>query len=151
MKEIIREAVANSNTLNDVKEHLFDVFRATQKEGHTRLGYVAGIITSEGPENIGRNIKRLATFTEQIRSQNDFPIFSSTDVFDDKLFARLDANGFKNSDWEVFWREVLKGDEKSIVTDIFMTPRWEISHGSQNEHKTAQEVGIKIHYFFEEI
>jgi len=151
IKERIRTKSQSSESLDDVKKHLFEIFRDLKTEGYNKLGYVAGIITAEGPENMAKNLKRLEKFTDLVRSQNDFPIFSPTDIFDRALFAKLEANGFKNADWEVFFRQVLSGEGQHFVTDIFMTPKWEISHGSTDEHKTAKENGIEIHYLTDEI
>lgn len=143
MKEVIRESVKNASSLDEVRDLLIEVFQNFQESGHTRIGYVAGIITSEGRENILANIKRLAGFTEKVRQEQDFPIFSSTDVFSDELFDRLSAAGFTNKDWGPFWRDVVGS---GYITDIFMTPRWEISKGSRDEHETAQKHELEIHY-----
>ena len=150
MKEVIRESVKNAGTLTEVRDALFGVFRNLRAQGHSRIGYVSGAITADGRENISRNIQRLDRFTEHIRGQHDFPIFSATDVFDGALFERLDAAGFVNADWKVFWREVLGANDK-FVTDIFMTPRWEKSHGAKDEHKVAQEIEIAITYIEKEL
>lgn len=145
MKEIIVEAVKQANTLNEVRDSLFGVFKNFRLEGHDKIGYVSGIITSEGPDNIPKNIERLARFTAHVRATQAFPVFSATDVFDDVLFARLNAAGFKNEDWLVFWREVL-GDERKFVTDMFMTPRWEISQGATDEHQIAKAMNMSVSY-----
>jgi len=150
MKEKIAEAVKEANSLTQVREFLFNVFREYRQAGNNRIGYVSGTITSEGREHIQRNIERLAKFTDHIRTQYEFPIFSPTDVFSDALFARLDAAGFKNADWVIFWREVL-GTKDRFVTDMFMTPRWEKSQGAADEHRIAKEVGMNIVYITEKL
>ncbi len=149
MKEKITEAVKESNSLAQVRDSLFGVFKEYRLAGHNRIGYVSGTITADGRENIPKNIARLERFTEQLRSEQKFPVFSATDVFDDELFKRLDAAGFVNADWEVFWREVL-GAEERFVTDMFMTPRWEKSRGATDEHRVALEVGMTIVYIDKE-
>lgn len=150
MKERIRGAVKHAKDINEVKISVLSVLKELKNEGAQRIGYVAGLVTSEGPENIDKNVRRLAKFTEHIRTQNDFPIFSSTDVISDELFERLGLEEFQKTDWEKFWRDIL-GAEERFVTDIFMTPRWEASRGSRDEHKVAKEVGMQIHYLKEEI
>lgn len=145
MKEQIYLAVYNATTLANVRDGLFTVFTNTRKEGQQKIGYVSGIITSEGRENIPRNIDRLAKFTEHIRTQQDFPVFSPTDVFYDELIDRLVANNLKNDDFIQFWREVLGAEEK-FITDIFMTPRWELSQGATDEHDLSKKLGLTIHY-----
>lgn len=47
-----------------------------------------------------------------------------------------------------FWREIFKSGH---VTDVFMTPRWEKSKGAVDEYKTAQKIGLTIHYLQEGI
>ncbi len=150
MKEAITEAVKNSTSLAQVRDSLFVVFRELRQEGFERIGYVSGIITSEGMDHMAGNIERLARFTDSVRNREGFPVFSATDVFDDILFKRLSAAGFQNEDWLVFWREVL-GTGDQFVTDIFMTPRWEISQGATVEHDVAQRLGMVIHYITDEI
>ena len=150
MKERIRGAVKYAKDINEVKTSVLSVLKELKNEGAERIGYVAGLVTSEGPENIDKNVRRLVGFTEHIRTQNDFPIFSSTDVVSDELFERLGLEEFQKTDWEKFWRDIL-GAEGKYVTDIFMTPGWEASRGSRDEHKVAKEVGMQIHYLKEEI
>lgn len=150
MKEKIASAVEKANSLTEVKEALFGVFREYRQEGHTRIGYVSGIVTSEGPENIERNVERLVKFTEHIKTEQNFPIFSSADVFDKRLFARLGAANLKNVDWEAFWQEIFEHEEK-FVTDMFMTPKWEKSRGATDEHRVAKKVGMNIVYITEEL
>lgn len=150
MKEKIADAVKMSNSLAQVRDSLLGVFREYRLAGHNRIGYVSGAITADGRENIPKNIARLERFTEQIRTQREFPVFSATDVFDDELFKRLDALGFKNENWITFWQEVL-GSEEKFVTDMFMTPRWQKSRGATDEHDVATRVGMTIYYIDYEI
>ena len=42
-----------------------------------------------------------------------------------------------------FWKMILKSGH---ITDIFMTPRWEISRGAKVEYITAKKLKIKIHF-----
>jgi hypothetical protein len=148
VKERIEKAVVNANNIEEVKTLLLDVLKKVREEGAEKIGYVAGIITSEGPENIDRNVKRLAGFADSVCLQSNFPIFSSTYLITDALFEKLGMQTIAQADWQKFWRDVLSS---GFITDIFMTPRWEISYGSCDEHKTAQEVGMKIHYLTKEI
>lgn len=74
-----------------------------------------------------------------------FPIFSPTDVFDQKLFEQINAHQLTGEDFMVFWRAILRTDER-YITDIFMTPRWQQSIGAVEEHQIAQELGMNICY-----
>lgn len=58
MKDKIYEAVKKATKLHEVKTNLFQVFETIKLEnGSARIGYVSGIITSDGAQHIHRNIK----------------------------------------------------------------------------------------------
>jgi len=109
-------------------------------EGVDRLGFVSGVISSDGSEYEVRNLKRLSEHTERLRTAHDFPIVSATDIFDHALINRIAS---PSEAFIPFWRRVLGCGH---VTDIFMTPRWKESIGAQDEHVYAQEIGLTIHY-----
>ncbi len=119
--------------------------------GITRIGYVAGIITSDGPEYFQANRKRLADYVKKLRKIHKFPMFSAIDVFSSEVYERLKEWKLPFAEREMkvrsFWRKILKSGH---VTDIFMTPRWEKSKGASDEHRTAKKIGLKIHYIEEE-
>ncbi len=150
MKQRIQESLQEASNLDDVKKIMIDIFKTLKKEGNTQIGFVSGIITSEGPENVQKNIERLRRFTDHIRSQNDFPIFSSTDIFNDDLYKRIHKDLPDREAWEQFYRDIL-GTEEKFITHIFMTPKWKLSHGAVDEHETASKLGINIHYLEAEI
>ncbi len=144
----IGEAVTSAKNIEEVKTILLNVLKSARENGVERIGYVAGLITSEGPENIDKNVKRLIRYADDIRSKNNFPIFASTDVISDDLFTKLGMEKIAAADWEEFWRDILGS---GYVTDIFMTPRWEISKGSISEHNNAKNFNLQIHYITGEI
>lgn len=143
LKDGIAERVKAATNLNEVRDAVIAVFEEARTEkGVIRIGYVSGIITSDGPEYVERNLAILARHTENLRLAHDFPIFSSTDVFDNKVFERINANKIPVQAWLDFWREIL---ESGHITDMFMTPRWEVSIGARDEYQNAQRLGLKIH------
>ena len=144
---LIEETVRNASSIDEVKTLLISLLRKIRQDSN-RIGYVAGLITSEGPENIDKNVRRLVKFTSDIRSENNFPIFASTDVISDALFKKIGADAIKSGDWEKFWRAVLA---QGGVTDVFMTPRWEISRGATDEYNTAKSLGLQIHFVTGEV
>lgn len=149
MREIIRESVRDAVTLAEVRDGLLRVFvREKRGKDGLRIGYVSGIITSDGPAHIEENIQRLAEYTERIREREGVLTFSPVDVFDDALFARLKADTLPQESWWIFWREVLGSGH---VTDIYMTPRWQESTGARDEHETASKLGIVVHYESEKL
>lgn len=148
MKDKLKEITPRADSLDELALLLKKLFSDMWDEGVGQIGYVSGIITSEGPENIPKNILRLEKFTQNIRDKSNFPVFSATDIFDDELFARLSLTGAKNADYEVFWRQILGS---GFVTHMFMTPRWEISHGAQDEHQVAKNLNMEIIYLTDEL
>lgn len=135
-----------ANRIDQVIEGVVGVLRAIKRKTRAKkVGYVAGIITSDGPEYIARNIQKLEEYTERIGDEIDFPVFSAADVFSKDLLDRLHARSLPAQTWFDFWRAILGSGE---VTDIFMTPRWKDSLGARDEHETAQKLGIAIHYLF---
>lgn len=144
MRQEIRESVKEATTLEQVKDQLLAVIiREKQARNITRVGYVAGIITSDGPDQVESNIRRLGEHTQRIRKREGILVFSAVDVFDDALFARLNAHTLPQESWWIFWREVLGSGH---ITDIYMTQRWQESTGARDEHETASRLGLVIHY-----
>lgn len=140
MRKVIRRAVQKATNLPEVRDKLLAVL--AQQNG-SRIGYVAGIITSDGPEHIEKNLQKLEKCTQRIKQRESIVVFSAVDVFDEELFIRLKASTLPQDSWWIFWREVLGSGH---ITDIYMTPRWQESTGARDEHETATKVGIAIHY-----
>src|SRR3989344_5250014 len=142
MKHKLRKAVTNCNTLEEVLNEVVRVFKDI-KETSERIGFVSGIVTSDGPIHIQRNLLRLENFTQTLSQKTNFPLFSARCVFTDELYRVLDEGGAKNDDYLAFWDKLLRS---GYVTDVFMTPRWEKSMGATNENKLANSLALKIHY-----
>lgn len=141
-------ALKNATTLSHVKTELIKMFEITKnKNGNIKIGYVAGILNSDGQKHFEDNRKKLADYAEKLRKIHKFPIFSSVDIFSNEVYDRLEEWKVSLEEREtkarLFWREILEGGH---VTDIFMTPRWEKSKGATDEHKTAKRIGLTIHY-----
>ena len=147
MHKNIGPALKSAKNLIHVREELVKLFKTTKNGKAAKIGYVAGIITSDGPEYFETNRKRLVDYVKKLGKIHSFPMFSAVDVFSSEVYERLEEWKLPFGEREVkvrfFWREILKS---GCVTDIFMTPRWDKSKGAINEHKTAKEIGLKIHY-----
>lgn len=145
MKERLTKAVQDAANLTEVGLAIIQVCQELRARGFNRIGYVAGPVTADGSEFISRNIRRLHLYTSAIEAgaSGVTPIFSCTYVFTPELFARIDTAGAKNGDYEIMWQQVLKSGQ---ITDVFMTSGWERSHGATDEHNTAQQLGLRIHY-----
>ena len=148
MDKKIGPSLRATKTLLHVKKQLLKLFKITKEEqSGTKIGYLAGIINSDGKDNIEINRKKLSQYAERLRKLHKFPMFSAIDVFPPEIYRNL-------QEWELpfeqreekvrmFWREILKSGH---VTDVFMTPGWKKSRGATDEHKTAGKIGLKIHY-----
>lgn len=133
-------AIQQANVLEEVQTAISDVL---QELSGGRIGYVSGIVTSDGAGKVEENLQRLKDFARKMRERFGFPIFSPSDVFPKDILGRIQENGATNNDFVEFWRALLNSGH---ITDIFMTPRWQESHGATDEHQIAQEKGLKVHY-----
>jgi hypothetical protein len=146
MRLEIETGLETVNSLDTIYSRMVDLFSRVQVErGAGQIGYVSGIINSDGPEHVARNVLKLAAYTETIRSAHDFPIFSATDIFTPTVREALPEMQLQYTDREElfydFWRKVLCC---GYVTDIFMTPRWPLSKGAVDEFLTAQRAKLRI-------
>lgn len=153
MEKNIGPVLKNAKTLLHVKKEMVKLFENTkEKKNISKIGYVAGIIGSDGPKYFEINRKRLANYVEKLRRIHKFPIFSAVDIFSDNIYAQLEEMALpfaeKEEKMRSFWRKILKSGH---VTDIFMTPRWDKSKGATDEHKTAVRIGLTVHYIEDEV
>ncbi len=149
MQVLIQRSLKGVTNLNQVQKNLLYVLSLFKNgQPRTHIGYISGIINSDGPDNIRTNLKILRKHTLKIRTFSQFPVFSPTDVFPPHIYLKLDE--VKNLDvsrreqkFNFFWERVL---ESELITHIFMTPRWELSKGARNEHQVASKLGLEIQY-----
>lgn len=144
----IYQEIRHSTSLKHVRLGLVRIIKAINENStEQRLGFVAGIITSDGDENMPKNIERLKQYAKEVRGMYDFPIFSSVDVFGNGIYDQIEESKFERELREYhfveFWRMIL---ETGHITDIFMTPRWEKSKGAKVEYTIAKKLKIKIHF-----
>lgn len=148
MHKDIGSALKFAKNLTHVYEELIKLFEISKKEkGILRIGYVAGILTSDGIKHFERNRKRIVKHAEKLRKIHKFPMFCTVDVFSNDVYTRLEEYKLlfeeREERFRKFWRKILKSGH---VTDVFMTPCWEKSKGASDEHKTAKKIGLTIHY-----
>lgn len=142
MTEILQANIQTAQSLEEIRDGVLIAFGEIGKD-FKRIGYVSGIITSDGPKFVKRNMENLLLYTESLRDKNNFPIFSAGDIFTEEVFERVDAFNLPSHHFLKFWREILVS---GWVTDIFMTPRWDESKGALDEHEVAEKQNLKIHY-----
>ena len=149
MKKLIQIALSEVVTLGEASDRIISLFQVikTQRESGGKIGYVAGIINSDGPQSVKINRRRLTQYAKLLKKLHLFPIFSAADIFTHRVNRTIQEMRLpiveRESRVYIFWRKLLSSGH---ITDIFMTPRWEISKGAVDEHKTAKRVGLKIHY-----
>jgi hypothetical protein len=148
MREKIVEAISASTNLKTIVESFNKLCKELHEQDTDRIGYVAGIIFSEGPKHVERNIARLEEYTNMLRNTYQFPIFSSVDLFyANKFYDQIEDTKLpydeRRKAFIQFYRDIL---QNTYITDIFMTPRWEKSEGATDEHETAKKYNLTIHY-----
>ena len=149
MRDTFRKIILDTDVhdFGTLKEVVLMVLKDHADNGGGKIGYVAGIITSDGDEYMARNRLRLEQYTQEAREKVGFPIFSATDIFTDDLYEKMKVHEMPRGDseglFQEFWRTIL---ESGYITNIYMTPRWEKSMGATDEHKSALKVGLTITY-----
>ena len=138
----IKKSALEATSINDLEHKLKIVLRKYFNESK-RVGYVSGVITSDGPDMISRNVSVLQTHANQLREIHSFCIFSPTEVFTKPVMENINMRRLTSKDLQKFWRNVLGA---GYVTDVFMTPRWELSNGAKDELFTAQQLKLRVHY-----
>jgi t-SNARE complex subunit (syntaxin) len=142
----IKKETAGKYTLNELEKAVLKVLSKHAAE-RVNIGYVAGVLTSDGPEKIAENVEKLINTTNQIRNKHkDILIFSSTDIFNEKLVFALedykkDRHLLENK-FHKFWENILSS---GYVNDIFMTKGWERSKGAKHEYQVAKKNKLVIH------
>lgn len=138
--------LARAENFHDIKESIMQQLYALKKQGVQRIGFVSGRVR----ENT-KDWEKLAAYTKKIREESEFPIFSSTDIFQVKeLWKKLPEPKLPQTEKEEKFKELFREILSGGVTDIFMTPGWDKYSlpgklsGAEYEHKTAQDIGINI-------
>ena len=145
----VLEKVQNVDEVRVAILSLLNEMRKVRK--HDSIGFVSGMIFSEGIEYKPRNLKRLAAYTEKLRKENTYPIFSAVDIFYNGLFEKLPESKLpeiiRRPIFFAFWKSIM---ESGYITDLFMTPRWEKSQGALDEIEKGKKAGMVIHYVEED-
>jgi len=146
MREVIRESMVQAPDLESARFALTKIFRDLKEtQPDATIGFVSGIITSDGFEHIDRNLQMLSVYAHQIKEGGLFGpyVISPADVFNKPLFAKFDNAGAKEEHYLKFWREILRS---RLVDFVFMTPGWERSRGASAEFLIAKQVRLNILY-----
>lgn len=131
--------LAGAENFHDIQERIIRQLDAFRIQGIQKIGFVSGGVPSRKDEKI------LAAYTEKIRGESEFPVFSSTDIFKDReLWDRLPEPNLPEAERKEKFLELFRKILAGGVTHIFMTPGWKSSIGAKDEHDTAEKLGINI-------
>ena len=138
LKETTRGITEPEKWCNTVVQVLKD-FQSSS--GNTKLGYVSGIMTSDGRKFEPVNCLLLDEYAKVIGPKVTYPLFSPPDMITDEMrFILL------NKEQKYVYTLYGRVFREVPVTDMFMTPRWQASGGANAEHIIAKEANIAIHY-----
>lgn len=143
MRKKFEKALQTANSLHTIKHIVIAILGKSKQFPSQRLGFVSGLISSDGLEHIERNRNILIQHTNVLETTCNFPFFCASDIFTVDLYKRLNRDTIPKEKFIEFWRDILKS---RLITDVFMTPRWEKSDGATDEHETAKKLGLTIHY-----
>ena len=140
MQKLIYQAVKKSRSFAEIEKNLI-AFLKNISDKNTQIGFVTGIINSDGPECVERHKNNLQKATKLLQQQNEFPIFSCLDVYENELREMLIRQSVTYQDYLLFWRHIL---ESGYITILYLTPGWQRSTGVKDEIMTAKKMGLKI-------
>lgn len=149
LHDVLDETAAHANTLDDLEQRVLSTLADYHNErGNGHIGFVSGIINSDGPEKRDGNLEALQRRTEAIRRRTSAPTFSAFDIMPaDTQMRFTDINTLSHESRMArirsFWNTILTS---GYITDIFFTPGWERSTGSVQEFLTALGAHIAIHF-----
>lgn len=144
MRKVLKLALKKAFTIEEtLRITVRTITKAKEDNPNAKIGYVSGKVTADGPECIIDNLARMHKFTEMLIKIHGNFIFSAADIFNDEVYWKMNLpRPIHEKDFYDFWRAVLS----SGITDIYMTPGWEKSDGAKDEHETAKQLKINIHY-----
>lgn len=144
MREIFGSPQETCKTIKEYRDLVIQSLRELKERNPgARVFFVSGIVTSNGPTHIDRNLKTLSDYVDTIKSDGRFGpfVFSTPDVFNCPLFEKLDNAGCVNRDYLSFWRDLLRS---RLIDGIIMTPRWQKSSGASYELMTARQIRLNV-------
>lgn len=152
LQNVVKIEFNEKRSLEDVYQTICDLFNMIKRQGF-EINYVAGIVTSDGPEMVQEYFEILNKFVAKlsVNNLNKF-FFSSHDIFnmvvknDDGTEVKLKQYlitkcNFQHADFMNFWRQLL---ESGLITKIYLAPGWQRSKGASEECDIALEQNIEI-------
>lgn len=143
IQKYLRTGLRCVRSLSEGRESLLSLLREfTRQSGGSRLAFVSGILTSDGPGLASFHRRELLRYTGMLHRQLGIAIFCCQDVFSEDQEIFFTKNGTRYRDWLVFWRSVLAS---GYVTDIYFIPGWHRSEGARDEYRAALRNGLRIY------
>lgn len=105
------------------------------------FAFVSGMISSDGPKLIDRNMNILSESTDHVRGISPKPVTSASDIFHKELLAKFRETTTQEQ-WDLLWKNVLD----SGINQLIVIPRWNFSRGAKVEHDHAIRKGIPVEY-----
>ena len=115
------------------------LIQAKEQSETGEVGFVSGIIMSDGPLRVIKNLGMLKRYQRFVKKQVDYPVLSAIDFLDADNIIRLTSN---KQEHKRFWREILGS---GYITDFFTTPRGQEKGGAKDEYETATKLGLIMH------
>jgi hypothetical protein len=143
MKDKFKRHAKGLITFDDIADAVIKVLNEEKlKHPDHIVNFVSGSVTSDGPEYIQRNLKKLIKHTENVAKKTKAPTFSANYVVD--LFSQVipQSDNVKPNRLK-FWDNIMKSQ---LITDVYMAPGWEKSIGATEEHKLAKKLKMEMHY-----
>ncbi len=106
MRSNFKTLFAHSTSLKHIEEQILNFFAQVRKK-HSRIGYVAGVVTSDRPDKIELNRKKLIGYTKMLEEIFDFPLFCAVDIFSNDVYEKLEEMKFeykkREEKFALFW------------------------------------------------
>ena len=140
------ERFANVRNFQELSSATVEWMQEKKKGGVERIGFVSGMVASQGPQNVKDNMQRLLDESTLLTKELNFPVFSSTEIFTSGVWERLPETQLPKAERSPHMHQLFRDILAGGVTDIFMMPDWQQSGGATDENNAAKELGLKIHY-----
>ncbi|MCL5113988.1 MAG: hypothetical protein M1372_02350 [Patescibacteria group bacterium] len=99
IRHSFKNLLVNSTSLEQIYEEIIKFFADIRKQ-YEKIGYVSGIITSDGLDKIEYNRKKLMKYTKVLEEINNFPLFSAVDIFSDDIYLRIKEKDMEHNERE---------------------------------------------------
>ena len=144
MRIHLRDAAGLIRNFEDAYGHVVHVLRKFRQEYHyPQIGYVSGVLTSDGPYRVLDNREELIRLAGVLQEMHHFPIFTLQDAFTPETLRRLKEAGHTSRHYTDLATQVLQSGH---ITDVFFAPRWEDSSAARMERDAAERFGLRINY-----